>query len=295
VVLCRAVKRDALTWTLALLLAASSACLPNDPSDNVVDRDDPLPAPTVDEDDAVDDSPDDTDDNPIDIEPDPDPQPDPDPEPDPDPDPEVTELPPIPYELEELPDGVSAPWPGGAVHGALVEVLEATDGDTVKIDTDDGLMTVRIVGINAPECDKHSSEHGKSCDPSDQDFSGVAEPFGVEAWEGLSELIEGQNVRLACREVSGECETDRYDRVLAFLVIDGTDVSEYMTANGLAYTYTQFPPSNIYTYCVAEDAAIHAELGIWSDGRDPAITRRDHLVRRASRARTYDDPLGGQA
>lgn len=266
---CAAVKRDALTWTLAIV-GLTAACTPQDPTAGresetpviVVDSPSEDIAPAVSS----------KDDAPV--------EPSTDLTPEEQPEPEAVELPAIPYALEELPADVAAPWPGGAVNGALVKVVEVTDGDTIKVETASGIEAIRVLGINAPECDKRSTAHGKACDPEDQDFSGVAEYYGVEAWAALRDLIEGEDVRLACKDVSGQCEMDHYDRTLSFIVIDGLDVSEYMTARGYAWTYTQFPPANVYTYCVAEETAIEGGLGIWSDGREAAIARMNGDTRR---------------
>lgn len=254
-----------LTWALAV--GVSAACLPDDPtsqsskrrgSETVTAGAETVTPPTSDSTEVTTPAKSDDPAAPVETAPDVD---------------EVVELPGIPYELPPLPAGATAPWPGGAVHGALVRVVETTDGDTVKVQTVDGIVTVRLLGINAPECDKRSSDFGKQCDPTDQDFSGEAEYFGVEAWQGLRELIEGKDVRLACKLVNDECEKDLYDRTLAFLVINDDDISETMVSRGFALTYTQFPLGNVFTYCVAEQAAQDARLGIWVDGRDAAITR----------------------
>jgi endonuclease YncB( thermonuclease family) len=186
---------------------------------------------------------------------------------------EVVELPSIPYELDELPAGATAPWPGDMVHGALVEVAHVIDGDTIKVELADGKVPVRLVGINAPECDKRPvGSNDRECDPDAQDLSGEAEVYGVEAWQALRDRLQDQTVRIACKEVNGRCETDRYGRFLGYIVLDGEDMAEFMTSGGHAWTYTQFPPDNIYTYCVAEDSAIANGEGMWAEGFDSVVT-----------------------
>jgi endonuclease YncB( thermonuclease family) len=202
---------------------------------------------------------------------DPDPDPDESPDPDDETSPEVVELPPIPYELDELPDDATAPWPGGMVHGALVKVAHVIDGDTLKVTTDDRDVPVRLLGVNAPECDKRPVGDNRECNPDAQDLSGDAEVYGVEAWQALRDHVGDREVRIACKEINGRCETDRYGRFLAFLVLEGEDVGEYMAGGGHAWTYTQFPPDNIYTYCVAEDSAIDERQGMWADGFDQVV------------------------
>lgn len=193
------------------------------------------------------------------------------------PDPGV--MPEIPYAMAEPPADAAAPWPGELVSGALVEVVLVTDGDTIKVDTGSEIVTLRLEAINAPECDKRSVAGGKSCDPGEQDFAGEAEPYGVDSWSELNDLIAGELVQIACLEENGACQKDRYQRAIGFVLRDGLDVSEQMTAAGLAWTYTQFPPDNIYTYCHAEDAAIEAGRGMWADGRDAAVAGMNSSTR----------------
>ena len=180
-------------------------------------------------------------------------------------------LPPIPHELDELPEGVQAPWPGDVVHGALLEVSHVIDGDTLKLALEDRDVPLRIQGINAPECDKRPAGNHRECNPDAQDLSGDAEPHGVRAWEALREAVLDREVRIACREVNGRCETDRYGRFLGFVVLDDQDVGETLAAQGHVWPYTQFPPDNIYTYCVAEEAAIDTRAGMWTAGFDSVI------------------------
>lgn len=200
-------------------------------------------------------------------------QPDPD-QPDENPDdtkPSVVELPDIPYELDDLPPDATAPWPGDMVHGALVEVAHVIDGDTIKLTIDDRDVPLRLIGINAPECDKRPAGNNRECNPDAQDLSGEAEIYGVQAWQELRDMVLGREVRIACKMDNGHCETDRYGRYLGFVVLDGDDVGELMTSGGYAWTYTQFPPDNIYTYCVAEDSAIEERAGMWAEGFDNVV------------------------
>ena len=182
---------------------------------------------------------------------------------------------PFPYVLPDVPAGATAPWPGGIVNGALIEVEHVIDGDTVFLRTGEGefdLESIRVQGINAPECKKRRGANGlNECDPNNDDFSGDPEYWGYEAKVALEEFAEGKTVRLACKEVGGQCETDRYDRFLGVLIVDGEDASEFLASGGHAWSYTQFPVENLHTYCTAEEDAIDREAGMWEAGFDTVI------------------------
>ncbi|MBA2665141.1 MAG: thermonuclease family protein [Bradymonadaceae bacterium] len=181
----------------------------------------------------------------------------------------------IPYPLLELPDGATAPWPGGVVHGALLKVAHVIDGDTLYLEVAEGsAVRLRIVGIDAPECIKRRvTSSWMECDPANTDFSGDGEPFGVESWQALKALIDADPVvRIACNMVDGFCDRDHFDRYLGWLITSGPlDASVHLASNGLALTYTAFPVPNMNVYCAAEDEAIAAKRGLWSEGFDAAF------------------------
>jgi micrococcal nuclease len=82
---------------------------------------------------------------------------------------------------------------------ALVgRVVSIVDGDTIKVRIGDRTVTVRYIGMNAPEL--HHPTKGE-------------EPGGREATEANRKLVEGQTVRL---ELDVQ-ERDRYGRLLAYV------------------------------------------------------------------------------
>lgn len=186
----------------------------------------------------------------------------------------------LPYELSELPEGTTAPWPGTISHGAVIKVEHVIDGDTIRnpLASQDN---IRLLGMDAPECAKHNANNGLSCDPNNTTYTVEAgakypnEPYGAESGQALKDLIAlNPNVRIACKMVGNECERDLYKRFLAWIVVetpDGpVDASYYIIEQGLGWTYTSFPTENMAMYCKAEDEAIAARRGMWKDGFDAA-------------------------
>lgn len=186
----------------------------------------------------------------------------------------------FPYPLGEFPPEESGPWHEFSItHGARVKIHHVVDGDTVV--TAAGAESIRLLGINTPECAKHAGPTGMECDPNDTDFSHPEdaqfwnEPYGYQAFRALKDLIEIQpEVRIVCKMIENICERDAYHRTLAWIVVDTpdgpVDASHHLLEQGLALTFTKYPTPMMASYCNAEDRAIAEKRGIWQDGFDAA-------------------------
>jgi micrococcal nuclease len=119
-------------------------------------------------------------------------------------------------------------------------VTEVIDGDTITIAGGD---RVRYIGIDTPEIHPQ------------------VEAFGREAWQANRELVEGKAVRLE-RDVS---ETDKYDRLLRYVWVDGTMVNAELVRRGLAEAKA-YPPDTKYRSFLeqAEAEARQAGRGMWA-------------------------------
>lgn len=85
------------------------------------------------------------------------------------------------------------------------------DGDTVDVRAADGTAErVRVIGIDAPE----------------RDECGYA-----EAADAMADLVEGRAVELV---PGARDDRDRYDRLLRYLDVDGTDAGLRLIERGLA-------------------------------------------------------------
>jgi len=115
-------------------------------------------------------------------------------------------------------------------------VSEVIDGDTFK--TESG-MTVRLLGINAPE---------------------IGEPGGDIAKEILTLLILNRNVKL-----KGDItDKDDYGRILRYVYTDGKFVNAEMVRLGMAETRF-YPPDTLYKKELQEleKIAIRNRKGFW--------------------------------
>lgn len=108
-------------------------------------------------------------------------------------------------------------------------VARIVDGDTVELDTGD---VVRVTGIDTPERGECHFE---------------------EASDRMGQLVLGQTVTLT---QDGE-DTDRYDRLLRYLDVDGVDAGLTLIQEG--YAVARYDSRDGYGYHTREDDYIAAE------------------------------------
>ncbi len=124
-------------------------------------------------------------------------------------------------------------------------VVQVVDGDTIKVvlDQDGRTYSVRYIGMDTPE-----------------DTTQV-EAFGPEATATNSQFVEGKLVTLI-KDVS---ETDRYGRLLRYVIADGVFVNYELVAQGYATT-ASYPPdvACIPDFQAAERRAFASRLGLWA-------------------------------
>ena len=130
-------------------------------------------------------------------------------------------------------------------YGKLVErTLEAkcvsvSDGDTLYAMIDGEKVHVRLVGVDCSEGDQ---------------------PFGKEAKQALSDFVLNKTVTI--------CQTgdDRWG-ALAFVFIDGVNMTEHLIKNGLGWHYKKHSDSK--ELAKLEKAARSAGVGIWGASELP--------------------------
>lgn len=124
------------------------------------------------------------------------------------------------------------------------KVIDVVDGDTIKVllDSDGATYSVRYIGMDTPE---NTSQ---------------VEYFGPEATAKNSELVYGKTVTLI-KDVS---ETDRYGRLLRYVIADNVFVNYELVAQGFANT-ASYPPdiACIPTFQATEGQASASKLGLW--------------------------------
>lgn len=145
-----------------------------------------------------------------------------------------------PAESEDGPEPGSSCGPSSAV------VARVVDGDTVELD--DGTR-VRYLMIDTPES-----------------TSGKDDCFGAEATALNRMLVEGQEITL---RYDVEC-TDRYDRLLAYIEVDGREINSLLVERGAACVL-HIPPNGedrVDEFTALEDDARASMVGVWGACED---------------------------
>ena len=135
-----------------------------------------------------------------------------------------------------------------STEGGFYSVYTVIDGDTIILTN---ARNVRYIGIDTPESRKRVRGEWVY-DP---------EPYAVEAYNLNRRLVEGKKIRL---EFDKEI-TDRYDRWLAYVFVDGKMVNEELLRYGYARVYA-FAPNTKYldSLTAAEKEAKENKRGLWS-------------------------------
>jgi micrococcal nuclease len=128
------------------------------------------------------------------------------------------------------------------------EVVEIIDGDTIRVRIDGVTYSLRYIGMDTPE----------NTNPSQY--------FSAETTEKNRQLVGGKTV-LLIKDVS---DTDRYGRLLRYVVSDGIFVNYDMVSTGYAIA-AEYPPdiSCADTFSEAEAKARQGRIGIWLPTNTP--------------------------
>ena len=125
-------------------------------------------------------------------------------------------------------------------------VARAIDGDTVELESGE---RVRYLLIDTPE----STNGANDC-------------YGHEAAQFNAQLVEGKTVQLEYDEVC----TDKYDRLLAYIELDGRSINELLVERGYACVL-HIPPNGddrAADYEALEAAAKAGMVGMWGACED---------------------------
>lgn len=193
------------------------------------------------------------------------------PEPSPEPTPEPA--------FEKDPPKEVKPIPKYPQDGLQAIVVHVTDGDTLYVVMKPGgwASRIRLKGVNAPECYKKtvSGSSFQSC-TSDKEY------YGLQSYRSLKDILSGasRRVTISCIMKGDRCETDDFDRSLAFLKTpDGKDVGETSLRKGAVLTFTRYSHNKMKAYCQAEADSIRAKAGMWSKGRSYVKSKMSNTVR----------------
>lgn len=124
----------------------------------------------------------------------------------------------------------------------FAQVVQVTDGDTIRVTAGQHLVTIRIAFVDAPE---------------------TGQEYALQSQRFLSRLLYGQTLRVI--PIKG----DRYGRLIARLELkDGKDVSKEILQKGWAWYYDPKHWDESYTQYELE--AQKEARGIWISTRNIA-------------------------
>lgn len=125
------------------------------------------------------------------------------------------------------------------------------DGDTIAVNMDGKVETIRFIGIDTPETHKPNTP---------------VQCYGPAAAAHTKNVIAqaGGKVRLVADSLSSN--RDRYNRLLRYVYLpDGTNVNELNVREGYAFYYPYFPFTKSDAFAVAQQAAKSKNLGLWGN------------------------------
>ena len=128
-----------------------------------------------------------------------------------------------------------------------VTLTKTVDGDTIKVMYKGKEETVRYLLIDTPESKKPNT---------------CVQPFAESAFNRNKQLVNSGNLTIEFEK----SERDKYDRLLAYVFVNGISVQETLLKEGYArVAYIYEPPYKFLSqYEKAEDAARDNNLNIWS-------------------------------
>jgi micrococcal nuclease len=126
-------------------------------------------------------------------------------------------------------------------------VSEFVDGDTIKVDRNGHVETVRFIGVDTPET--HDPRKAVQC-------------FGQAAADHTKQTIGQQPVRLEADPLN--TDRDRYNRLLRYIYLpDGTLLNAKIIQDGYGFAYLSFPFTKTEEFRGYQTAARQAGRGLW--------------------------------
>lgn len=128
------------------------------------------------------------------------------------------------------------------------KVSRVVDGDTLEVRKGSTKITIRLVGIDAPETSKKKHEPGQ--------------PFSQQATKLLTKLALNRPADVRAYGA------DHYGRILGEVFVEGKNVNLVMVKAGLSEVYRGTPAKGQDTepYWEAEEEARGAGRGMWMQG-----------------------------
>ena len=151
--------------------------------------------------------------------------------------------------LKQASKGVLTSQPG------LYAVDHFVDGDTIAVNMNGTVETIRFIGVDTPETHKPNTP---------------VQCYGPAAAAYTKNRIGTQRVRLVSDSQS--TNRDRYNRLLRYVYLpDGTNVDQELVAKGYAFAYVSFPFTKSDDFAAAQ---ANARNRTWACGATANLTRK---------------------
>lgn len=138
-----------------------------------------------------------------------------------------------------------------------VKFSSAVDGDTAKFELNGDIITVRFLGIDTPE----------TVHPTKGE-----QPYGKQASNFTKEKLQNAS-KVELEYDNNSSKTDKYNRHLAWIIVDDNLLQKELVENGLAQTYIL---QDNYKYAgvlqKSEEIAKNQNMGIWSNEATTNLT-----------------------
>jgi endonuclease YncB( thermonuclease family) len=142
-----------------------------------------------------------------------------------------------------------APQPTSGDERIAAFVSSVTDGDTVRLNYEGTVQSIRMIGVDTPET---------------RDPRKPVQCYGAEASRFTKEMLLKQNVTISFDETQGI--RDKYDRLLVYIWLpDGRLFNQLLISEGYAFEYTYNLPYKYQAeFIAAENDARVAQRGLWA-------------------------------
>lgn len=139
----------------------------------------------------------------------------------------------------------------------LYSINHYVDGDTIAVDMNGSVETIRMIGVDTPETHKPNTP---------------VQCFGPDAAQHTKDAISKfGKVRLQADPL--DTNRDRYGRLLRYVYLpDGSLWNEQLIKQGYGFAYLSFPFQKKDQFAADQKAAQSAKLGLWA-ACQPAVNQ----------------------
>jgi len=132
----------------------------------------------------------------------------------------------------------------------LYTINHYVDGDTIAVNMNGSIETIRFIGVDTPETHKPNTP---------------VQCYGPQAAAHTKQVISqaGGKVRLQADPL--DTNRDRYGRLLRYIYLpDGTLLDEQIIKQGYGFAYLSFPFSKKDQFAADQQSAQAAKAGLWA-------------------------------